>query len=45
MEMEGAYQTGPHSVEAYLKQTAIANPHVLITFTVNRPGFAGGRFV
>jgi DNA topoisomerase-6 subunit B len=33
MEMEGAYQTGPHSVEAYLKQTAIANPHVSITFT------------
>ena len=32
MEMEGANQTGPHSVEAYLKQTAIANPHVSIAF-------------
>src|SRR3974390_1521827 len=32
-EMEGSNQTGPHSVEAYLKQTAIANPHVSITFT------------
>src|SRR5512136_1596875 len=26
MEMEGHYQKGPHSVEVYLKQTAIANP-------------------
>jgi DNA topoisomerase-6 subunit B len=28
--VEGRYQTGPHSVEAYLKQTAIANPHVTL---------------
>ncbi len=32
MEMEGHYQKGPHSVEAYLKQTAIANPHVTLLF-------------
>jgi DNA topoisomerase-6 subunit B len=32
MEMEGHHQKGPHSVEAYLKQTAIANPHVTITY-------------
>lgn len=32
MEMEGHYQKGPHSIEAYLKQTAIANPHVSITY-------------
>ncbi|MCQ4191460.1 DNA topoisomerase VI subunit B [Methylocystis suflitae] len=32
MEMEGHHQTGPHSVEVYLKQTAIANPHVSITY-------------
>jgi DNA topoisomerase-6 subunit B len=32
MEMEGNYQKGPHSVEAYLRQTAIANPHVTITY-------------
>jgi DNA topoisomerase-6 subunit B len=32
MEMEGHYQKGPHSVEAYLRQTAIANPHVSITY-------------
>jgi DNA topoisomerase-6 subunit B len=32
MEMEGHHQQGPHSVEVYLKQTAIANPHVSITY-------------
>lgn len=32
MEMEGHYQKGPHSVEVYLAQTAIANPHVTITY-------------
>ena len=32
MEMEGHYQKGPHSIEAYLKQTAIANPHVTLTY-------------
>ncbi|MDE2377664.1 DNA topoisomerase VI subunit B [Bradyrhizobium sp.] len=32
MEMEGHHQTGPHSVESYLKQTAIANPHLAITY-------------
>ncbi len=28
--VEGRWQTGPHSVETYLKQTAIANPHVTL---------------
>jgi DNA topoisomerase-6 subunit B len=32
IELEGHYQKGPHSVEAYLKRTAIANPHVAITY-------------
>lgn len=32
VEMEGRYQTGPHSVEAYLKQVAIANPHVTLVY-------------
>jgi DNA topoisomerase VI subunit B len=32
MEMEGHHQHGPHSVEVYLKQTAIANPHVSINY-------------
>lgn len=32
MEIEGVNQGGPHSVETYLKLTAIANPHVSITY-------------
>jgi DNA topoisomerase VI subunit B len=32
MEMEGHYQKGPHSIEVYLKQTAIANPHLTISY-------------
>ena len=32
MEMEGHYQKGPHSIEVYLKQTAIANPHLTINY-------------
>ncbi len=32
MEMEGHYQKGPQSVEVYLKQTAIANPHLTIIY-------------
>src|SRR3974390_2981 len=32
MEMEGHYQKGPHSIEVYLKQTAITNPHVSIAY-------------
>ena len=32
IEMEGRYHKGPHSIESYLKQTAIANPHVMITY-------------
>jgi DNA topoisomerase VI subunit B len=32
VEMEGHYAHGPHSVEMYLKQTAIANPHVTLRF-------------
>lgn len=32
IDLEGHYQKGPHSIEVYLKQTAIANPHVTIIF-------------
>ncbi len=32
-ELEGHYQKGLHSIDMYLKQTAIANPHVRIDFT------------
>ncbi|MBN1792249.1 DNA topoisomerase VI subunit B, partial [Candidatus Woesearchaeota archaeon] len=32
MDMEGAYLKGGQSVDEYLKETAIVNPHVLITY-------------
>jgi DNA topoisomerase-6 subunit B len=32
IEMEAKYQKGLRSVDMYLKQTAIANPHVTLTF-------------
>lgn len=37
IEMEGRDQKGAHSVEVYLKQTAIANPHVTLIYR-NRVG-------
>ena len=37
IEMEGHDQKGPHSVDIYLKQTAIANPHVTLVYQ-NRAG-------
>lgn len=32
IEMEGHCQKGPHSIETYLRETAIANPHVTISY-------------
>ena len=32
VEMEGHYHTGQHSIGMYLKQTALANPHVTLHF-------------
>ena len=32
VEMEGRYQKGSHSIDMYLKQTAIANPHARFRF-------------
>ena len=32
IELEGTYKGGRHGVEAYLRQTALANPHVLIRY-------------
>jgi DNA topoisomerase-6 subunit B len=42
IEMEGQYQKGPHSIGAYLKQTAIANPHVTLIY--DDPGGQQIRF-
>ncbi len=33
MDLEGSYQKGDQSVDQYLKQTAIVNPHVTIIYT------------
>ncbi|MBW2977016.1 DNA topoisomerase VI subunit B [Candidatus Woesearchaeota archaeon] len=33
MDLEGSYQKGDQSVDQYLKQTAIVNPHVAIIYT------------
>jgi len=33
IDLEGTYQTGQQSVDNYLKQTAIVNPHVTIIYT------------
>jgi len=32
MDIEGHYQKGSHSLEVYLEQTAIANPHVTLIY-------------
>lgn len=33
IELEGSYQKGAQSVDSYLKQTAISNPHVTLSYT------------
>ncbi|MBI2651485.1 DNA topoisomerase VI subunit B [Candidatus Woesearchaeota archaeon] len=33
MDLEGSYQKGDQSVDQYLKQTAIVNPHITIIYT------------
>ncbi|MBI4150326.1 DNA topoisomerase VI subunit B [Candidatus Woesearchaeota archaeon] len=37
LDLEGIYQKGPQSVDAYLKQTAIINPHATIIYTNPKP--------
>lgn len=32
IELEGTYKGGKHGVDAYLRQTALANPHVQLTY-------------
>ncbi|MBI4439757.1 DNA topoisomerase VI subunit B [Candidatus Woesearchaeota archaeon] len=33
LELEGSYSLGPQSIDQYLKQTAIVNPHVTLIYT------------
>ena len=32
IELEGAYRGGQHSVDAYIRQISLANPHAEITY-------------
>jgi DNA topoisomerase-6 subunit B len=36
MELEAVYKKGRRSVDGYVQQTAMANPHVMITYTTPR---------
>lgn len=33
LDLEGSYQKGDQSIDQYIKQTAIVNPHVTLTYT------------
>lgn len=37
LDLEGIYQKGPQSVDAYVKQTAIVNPHATFIYTNPKP--------
>jgi len=37
LDLEGIYQKGPQSVDAYIKQVAIVNPHTTIIYTNPKP--------
>ncbi|MCX8147496.1 MAG: DNA topoisomerase VI subunit B [Candidatus Woesearchaeota archaeon] len=37
LDIEAVYQQGPQSVDSYLKQVAIANPHATIIYTTPKP--------
>ncbi len=43
IEMEGAYRGGQHSVDAYIRQISLANPHAEITFVPPRPDEKGAE--
>lgn len=42
IELEGAYRGGQHSVEAYLRQISLANPHAQIEFLPPNPEKTNG---
>ena len=43
IEMEGAYRGGQHSVDAYVRQISLANPHAEITFVPPKPDERGAE--
>jgi DNA topoisomerase-6 subunit B len=45
IELEGAYRGGQHSVDAYIRQISLANPHAKITFVPPKPEKYGAEHV
>ena len=45
IELEGAYRGGQHSVDAYIRQISLANPHAEITFVPPKPEKYGAEHV
>ncbi len=45
IELEGSYRGGQHSVDAYIRQISLANPHAKITFVPPKPEKYGSEHV
>ena len=45
IELEGNYRGGQHSVDAYIRQISLANPHAEITYVPPKPEEFGDRHV
>jgi len=45
IELEGGYRGGQHSVDAYISQISLANPHAKITFVPPKPEKYGAEHV
>jgi DNA topoisomerase-6 subunit B len=45
IELEGSYRGGQHSVDAYIRQISLANPHAKITFVPPKPEKYGAEHV
>jgi DNA topoisomerase-6 subunit B len=45
IELEGGYRGGQHSVDAYIRQISLANPHAKITFVPPKPEKYGAQHV
>jgi DNA topoisomerase-6 subunit B len=45
IELEGSYRGGQHSVDAYIRQISLANPHAAITYVPPKPEEHGKEHV
>ncbi len=45
IELEGGYRGGQHSVDAYVRQISLANPHAKLTFVPPKPEKYGAEHV